>query len=109
MMKFSSLISLLVVLLIHQRGFAQSATWQIEGRIMEKNNLPIPFANVFINNSSIGSSTNDDGYFRLLIPNRMTKVELVVSFIGYESVKRVFQKQRKAIKIRHLFYPIRYN
>ncbi len=91
-MKISSVLTISIILIINQLSFAQSNTWQIEGKVLEKNNLPIPFANVFINNSSIGTSTDESGHFIIRVPNRFVKVEIVASFIGFEPIKKVFQK-----------------
>ncbi len=97
-MKISEVFRFLFVLLLCYQAVAQGNSWKMEGKVLEKNNMPIPFANVFINNSSIGTSTDENGNFRLNIPNRMVKVELVVSFIGYESVKQLFQKNVNGYK-----------
>ena len=43
----------------------------------------IPSVNVYINNSTIGTTTNVDGRYSLLVPN--TPVEVVFSFVGYRS------------------------
>lgn len=42
----------------------------------------IPYANVFINQTTIGTSTNDTGRFKLEVPTG--KLELVISHVGYE-------------------------
>ncbi|HNP95066.1 MAG TPA: carboxypeptidase-like regulatory domain-containing protein [Cyclobacteriaceae bacterium] len=55
----------------------------IHGKIVdESTNEPIPYANLFINQTTIGTSTNDVGYFKLEVPTG--KLELAVSHVGYE-------------------------
>lgn len=71
--------------------FSQN-TWQISGKVLERNKTPMPFANVFVNNTSIGTSTNQNGEFVLNIPTRIQKVELVVSFVGYVTLKKTIFK-----------------
>lgn len=50
------------------------------------NNTPIPFCNVYLENSSIGTITNNDGNFKLIIPTKTNK-NLCISFIGYKTKK----------------------
>lgn len=71
--------------------FSQS-TWQISGKVLEKNRMPVPFANVFVNNTGIGITTNQSGEFIIRIPDRIQKVELVVSFVGYITLKKTILK-----------------
>lgn len=47
---------------------------------------PIPKASVFLNNTSIGTTTNDEGKFELFVP--AGRFELIVSSIGYQTQNR---------------------
>ena len=70
---------LLVVFSSIQSLHAQVITGNVKD---EKTGLPLPFANVFINNTTIGGVTDVKGNFRIsgeLPPNP----ELAVSFVGY--------------------------
>lgn len=51
--------------------------------VSEADKKPVPFASVFINNSTVGTTTDESGHFSL---SRLTpgKHELVVSVLGYE-------------------------
>jgi hypothetical protein len=64
-------------------GFAQNAT--VSGRVIDsKSHEPLPFANVFINNTTLGTATDDKGNFILKhIP--AGEVELIISFVGYQT------------------------
>lgn len=84
-------IHILIFLLFPTLLFSQS-NWQISGKVLEKNKTPVPFANVFINNTSIGTSTNQNGEFVLHIPARIQKIELVISFVGYVTLKKTIFK-----------------
>src|SRR5258706_5895313 len=66
---------------VHINGFTQSAT--ISGHVTDARTLkPLPFATVFINNTTIGGATDEQGYFKLSdVP--IGKNYLVISFIGY--------------------------
>lgn len=57
----------------------------IKGRILDSTtNKPVPAASVFLNNSSIGCTTNENGYFQLQLP--AGRFDLIVSSIGYETL-----------------------
>ncbi len=59
---------------------AQSA--QVKGRVVDiETNESLPFANVFLDRSTIGTAADGDGYFILEIP--MESTELLFSFVGY--------------------------
>ncbi len=57
---------------------------QVSGTVLSAaDRQPVPFASVFINNSTVGTTTDENGRFSL---NRLSpgKHELVVSLLGYE-------------------------
>ncbi|OOG77728.1 carboxypeptidase-like regulatory domain-containing protein [Algoriphagus sp. A40] len=69
----------------------------ITGLVKEKSTgLPLPFANVFINNSTIGAATDKDGRFEIKgkIPEDF---ELVASFIGYKTSSVVIKRSGKQV------------
>lgn len=68
---------------------AQENSWTIRGKVLETNKTPLEFVNVYVNNTSIGTATKADGSFTLKVPKSILKVELIVSFIGYNTVKKV--------------------
>lgn len=64
-------------------GFSQS----LRG-IVTSNGESVPFANVLIEGTSIGTSTNENGEFVLEYPSGQ-KIVLVVSAIGYKKLRQV--------------------
>lgn len=88
-----SIIKVLIILLLPMLLFAQNTNWQISGIVIEKGKTPVPFANVFVNNTSIGTSTDINGQFTLKIPSKIQKIELVISFVGYTTLKRIIFKK----------------
>ncbi len=87
-MKTKQHSSFLFILLICwcTTGFAQAQNQVLQGRIVdEKTNEPLPFASVYYNNSTTGSQSDVNGYFSL--PFLGLNVELVVSYVGYETLK----------------------
>lgn len=56
------------------------------GKVLgQSDSLPIYNCNIYIDGEGIGTTTNDDGFFRLTFPSEYLDKNLVVSFIGYES------------------------
>lgn len=79
-------------------GFSFSQT--ITGTVKEKGSgLPLPFANVFVNNTTQGAATDVDGKFRLS-GNFSSEIELVASFVGYVTeVKTISFRGKNEIQI----------
>ncbi len=75
--------------------YGQTAT--LAGKVVEEaTGDPLPFANVFINNTTIGTTTAPDGTFELRnIP--LGSVSLVVSYIGYKSVTYSFDLEENVV------------
>lgn len=60
----------------------------IKGRIIDANTLEVvPFANVFIVNTSVGTATDTDGNF-VLTSDNLGDVDIIVSFVGYDNFKK---------------------
>lgn len=64
--------------------FAQS--YQITGKVTDLNGVPIPFASIFIKNSTKGVSANGEGMYKISIAN--ATATLVFRAIGYTSVEK---------------------
>ena len=63
----------------------------IRGKVIDaESGSPIPFANVVIQGTSIGSPTDFEGYFEII--GEAASDTLVVSFIGYERKKKLYKK-----------------
>ena len=81
---------------IHLSCFSQTIT----GTVKEKGSgLPLPFANVFVNNTTIGSATDVEGRF-LIRGEFSSDIELVASFVGYiTEVKAISFRKKGEINI----------
>lgn len=62
-----------------------SAQVRISGKVYDEIDEPLAGASVYINNTTIGTSTNFEGEFILEIPKG--RYNLVISYIGYESIR----------------------
>ncbi len=76
---------LLIFLLITHQAVAQLT---VSGTIVDnKSKEAIPFANIYVNNTSIGTITDSLGKFKLVVPSS-DKIELIVSHLIYQ--KKMF-------------------
>jgi hypothetical protein len=68
---------------------AQSqGTFSVSGRVIDAvNGSPMQFAQIALSNSTTGTVTNEDGQFFLNIPDSKLKDSLLVSYLGYETLK----------------------
>lgn len=66
-------------------AFAQT---EIKGKIVDFSTfLPVESASIYVKNTTIGTVSNSDGKFVLLVPQEFKKDTLVISSIGYKSFK----------------------
>ncbi len=78
---FSYVILTLLVSII---GTNLTAQVNISGRLLERGTgTPIPFANIGIENTAIGSLSNADGSFNIDIPEAYTNRNLLFASLGY--------------------------
>lgn len=74
---------LCALLFLFTASSLQAQTSKISGRVIDANTQkPLPFANVYVNNTTIGTTTNDNGEF-ILQNLPLGATEIVFSFIGY--------------------------
>jgi hypothetical protein len=82
-MKIYSLTAIFSIFLV----FGLTAQ-HITGKVVDaKTSEPLPFANVFLNNTTIGTVTDMNGEFNLTSIKEPGVYELVFSFVGYETHK----------------------
>jgi len=74
------LLFLIITLFLCGISFAQV---KVSGKIIDSNNLPVPYANVYFPDSTIGTITDEEGTFYL--EDETTHPMLTASFVGYET------------------------
>ncbi|SEM19058.1 CarboxypepD_reg-like domain-containing protein [Aquimarina amphilecti] len=94
------LLFLLPVLASSQAKKKKQETYTIEATVLDKNSKnPLPFTNVLIEGTSIGTITNEEGKFELTISKKYESFKVVFSFVGYEnsslSVKKLKDTSKK--------------
>ncbi len=75
-------ITTLLFVLITASFFAQ-----IRGTVTDNKNKPLPFVSVYLDGTVTGTTTNDNGEYRLPI-NKKGKHIVVFQFLGYKTVKK---------------------
>jgi len=73
---------LLFLLLFCQFTFAQ-----VSGTVRDNNEIPLPYVNIYTEDGTQGTTTNEDGDFELRI-SKTGEYELVFQFLGYQTLKK---------------------
>ncbi|KAA1243410.1 carboxypeptidase-like regulatory domain-containing protein [Aquimarina sp. RZ0] len=99
MKRFLKTHTSIILLLVSFSSFSQNNTFSISGQVLDvETSEPIPFASVYIKSESIGTITNNDGFFVFHIPVGKEESIIIVSIIGYTSVSKkvsTFNKNQK--------------
>jgi len=85
---YPKLVLVLAGTFLSAQLFAQSYT--LKGRVVDgETEEAIAYASVFINTTTIGTTTDTEGRFELQLP--AGSYELVISYVGYEPIVYLFQ------------------
>lgn len=91
---------IIVLFFLFISGVASS---QILGKVSDTNGEPLPFVNVYIENSYTGTTTNDDGNYKLDLDNFRDKNKetavVVFQYLGYKIHKETITLDRKVIPL----------
>ena len=83
-------LALVFIFSVFTTLFAQT---KVSGMVVDKNNQPVPFANVVLKGSNRGVMSNEDGRFYIESPN--TYNILVVSSVGFSDKEITLEKSSK--------------
>ena len=84
-MKFVRWVFIVCLLHFASRGVAQT---ELKNTVLDGESFqPLESASVYIKNTTIGTITNTDGKFVLVVPNKHIKDTLIISSIGFKSYK----------------------
>jgi hypothetical protein len=90
-------------LIIVLPAFAQDVT-RVRGNVYDKQTgEPLPFVNIFFVKTSVGTTTDLDGYFE--IDSRFVTDSLSASFIGYETETIEIQKGERNLDLKFFLAP----
>lgn len=67
-----------------------SAQYVVTGRVLDENQVPVPYTSVALLNAHVSTSTGDDGRFALLLPSSDPVIDtLIVQCLGFQRFGRV--------------------
>ncbi|MCY1636552.1 SusC/RagA family TonB-linked outer membrane protein [Marinifilum sp. D737] len=69
---------------------------ELKGKVTDKDGIPLPGVSIYINMTSIGTTTDVDGYYSIKVPEN--GVIIVYSFIGLQT-KEVIYKGQEVINV----------
>lgn len=80
------LILIILILLATHFSFGQSLSI-IKGEVVDEQNQPLPYANIILENTNFGASSNEAGKFEITnIPSGRYKI--IVSQVGYQKISQ---------------------
>ncbi|WP_338813139.1 serine hydrolase [Bernardetia sp. Wsw4-3y2] len=97
--KKSSNFFLLLSLFFLSNSFLIAQNSVVEGILKDKETKEVlPFCNVYLKTTQLGTVSNSEGKFRLLVPQKQKNDTLFISYIGYKTKKipvsdLIFQKK----------------
>jgi hypothetical protein len=91
-----TLIYLLFIILV-STATAQSKL-RVYGYVIDANNRGIELANVYFENTAIGTSTNPNGYYEL-ISEVKDSVTIIYSMVGYETIRHTLYPKQQVVQI----------
>lgn len=91
-------ISILFIILLFTVGMSAQYKVRVYGYVIDTNNRGIELANVFFQNSTVGTTTNQNGYYELTM-NVKDSAILVYSMVGYQTIKHTIHPHQQVIQI----------
>lgn len=82
-----------IPILVLMLGTGLFAQIEITGTVISDDGVPIPGANISIQNETIGTTTDFDGLYKIEVPDESSV--LIFSYVGYTDQKIIVGSQRK--------------
>ena len=76
-MRFKSILLFLFI--------SASLSAQIVGKVTDTKGQPLPYVNIYLQNSYIGTTTNDDGNYTLSVSEK-SEYKIIFQFLGYKTL-----------------------
>ncbi|WP_075340427.1 DUF5686 and carboxypeptidase regulatory-like domain-containing protein [Tenacibaculum agarivorans] len=67
--------------------FSYTITAQIKGKVIDKNNAPLPYVSIYLENSLAGTTTNDGGFYELEA-SKKGDYTVVFQILGFKTIKK---------------------
>ncbi|MGE5393925.1 MAG: carboxypeptidase-like regulatory domain-containing protein [Candidatus Saccharibacteria bacterium] len=91
-------IFILLLFILHLPVTLPGQNIELEGRVFDINE-PLPFASIAVKNTGIGTISNGEGKFRLIVPQAYLNDVLCISMIGYKTREVKIQNWQKDIQL----------
>ena len=90
----------ILILLLPILTFAQK-TISISGQVLDKDsNNPIPFINIYLKHSKIGTTSSINGFFKLIIPENSNNDSIYFAALSYSSKITLVKELKKSNNIK---------
>jgi len=89
---------ILLSILLFTVGMSAQSKVRVYGYVIDTNSRGIELANVYVQNTTIGATTNSNGYYELML-NVKDSVTLVYSMLGYQSIKHTIHPHKQVMQI----------
>ena len=76
---------------------ALNAQHKISGQILDEDDQPLPYVNIYLKNTTNGTSSSFDGRFQLDVSKKRGRIE--ISFVGYETQSLKYSPNKTYFKI----------
>lgn len=96
--------SIFVVLLIICLGRAEAQLFEITGKVIDENNLPLPGAVVYLHELNIGVQTDKEGNYKLS-PIKQGTYHLHINLIGYKPKTQTLKLSNENLNINFRLRP----
>jgi hypothetical protein len=84
--KFASTCFILFLVLVSKQGFSQNQ--QVSAVVVDsKTGDPLGGANVYLKDTTIGTVTDADGFFKLIVPATARNDSLIITYLGYATYR----------------------
>ncbi len=78
-----------IILSSDKHFFSNDLRREFKGKVVNHRGDGIPFATIYIENKGVGTITNAEGFFRIILPEKYQKDTLTVGCMGYK-YKHIF-------------------
>ena len=91
--------TLVILSLTYHLNLAQSQSFKIDGKIIDETEQGLPFATVYIENTTRGTTSNVNGDF--VLESNTDEINMVIQFVGYKKkIVRVTRENSTGLTIR---------
>lgn len=89
-----------ITLLLFFIGFSLQAQITVKGKVTDEANNPLPYVNVLVKDTTIGTITDDEGYFSLRLDNPKNTDVIEISLLGFKTESINFNSKITFFKIK---------